>query len=234
MSIESKPWDWKNVKDNHTDSFWLEPAPESYYLVDRWKKTYGNAPKFLDLGSGLGRHAIFFAQNGFQVSAIDLSKKGIEESRTWAEKEGLAIDFVVGDMLHPPYGDSTFDCLMAFQVINHTDTEGVINTINEIHRVMKPGGEFYITLASKKAWGWEQNWPKVDENTKLRMEEGPEWEVPHFYTDYNTIFSLFEKFELTWVQEELTTTNEKSSGQYVDEYGMRKGGWHWRLLGKKK
>ena len=28
------------------------------------------------------------------------------------------------------------------------------------------------------------SWPNVDENTKLRMEEGPEYEVPHFYANY--------------------------------------------------
>ena len=45
-----------------------------------------------------------------------------------------------------------------------------------------------MTLGSKSTWGFKQtSWPFVDENTKLRMEEGPEYKVPHFYADYDLI-----------------------------------------------
>lgn len=62
--VESKAWDWGIIKDgDDRRRIWLEPAIESYYLIDRWK---GQGKKdFLDLGCGLGRHTIQFAKADF-------------------------------------------------------------------------------------------------------------------------------------------------------------------------
>jgi hypothetical protein len=103
----------------------------------------------------------------------------------------------------------------------------------EIRRVLKAGGEFYATFPSKKSWGWQQDWPQVDENTKLREEEGPEYMVPHFYADYDAVFEIFKDFEILSVQEEHRTVRGKV-GYNVDEHGMGRSGWHWQVLGRKK
>ena len=53
--------------------------------------------------------------------------------------------------------------------------------IKELERVLKKNGEVYLTLGSKETWGFkETDWPMVDENTKIRMDDGPEKGVPHF------------------------------------------------------
>ncbi|MBQ6510814.1 hypothetical protein IJI94_02490 [Candidatus Saccharibacteria bacterium] len=39
----------------------------------------------------------------------------------------------------------------------------------------------------------------VDENTKIRVEDGPENCIPHFYADYDLIFDLFKDFEIVKV-----------------------------------
>ena len=69
---------------------------------------------------------------------------------------------------------------MCRNVISHTDTKGVKQAISEVGRVLKIDGECYLTLGSKETWGYKQeDWPCIDENTKLRMEKGPEYKVPH-------------------------------------------------------
>ena len=56
--VQSKGWDWENANQ----SAWLKPTEDSYYLWQVWKeKGYS---KLLDLGTGLGRHAVHFAKNG--------------------------------------------------------------------------------------------------------------------------------------------------------------------------
>jgi ubiquinone/menaquinone biosynthesis C-methylase UbiE len=230
LMVQLKAWDWKMVKTSGVDDFWLEPTPEAYYLAERWRaQGYQN---FLDLGSGLGRHSIFFAKAGFNVSAIDLSEKGIEEGKKWAKESGLKIDFKVGDMVDLPYRDESFDCLLSFQTIGHTDTNGIKKVAGEIHRILKPNGEFYVTFPSKKSWGWGQNWTQVDENTKLREEEGPEWKIPHFYADYETVFDVFKDFKIIDIEEKWRATQERA-GHWVDEHKMSPTGWHWQVLGKK-
>ena len=36
----------------------------------------------------------------------------------------------------------------------------------------------------------------IDENTRLKMEEGPEYKTPHFYVDYNLVQELFKEFRI--------------------------------------
>lgn len=192
--IKSQGWDWKIVKEDKT-SIWKNPSMESFYLLNRWKNQ--NKECFLDLGCGLGRHSILFGKNGFKVSCLDISEESINRTKTWAEEEKLTFDYKVGDMINLPYSDNSFDAIICMNVISHTDTEGIKKAISEIERVLKRNGECYLTLASKDTWGYKrENWPKVDENTRLLMLEGPEYKVPHFYADYNLIQELFVNFEI--------------------------------------
>ena len=192
--IESKGWNWKIVKENQ-EEIWKNPSIESYYLLNRW--TSQGKKEFLDLGCGLGRHSILFGKNGFNVSCFDISQEAINRTKEWAEKENLKFNYKLGDMLKLPYEDEEFDCIYCRNVISHTDTEGMKQVIKELYRVMKDGGECYLTLGSKDTWGFKQDvWPLIDENTRLKMEEGPEYKTPHFYVDYNLVQELFKEFRI--------------------------------------
>lgn len=53
---------------------------------------------------------------------------------------------------------------------------------------------------SKETWKYRTaGWPHIDANTKLKMEAGPEYKVPHFYADYDLIRKLFNDFEIVFV-----------------------------------
>jgi len=182
----SKAWNWNKEKND----IWLNPSEESYFLAARWKKIgYEN---LLDFGCGLGRHSIFFSQQGFTVSAFDLSVDGTNHLRNWAGNENLKIDIRNADMLSLPYPDNSFDCLYAYHVISHTDTNGMRTILNEIERIIKPQGEIYITLCSKESWGYASaGYPKIDANSIVKTDDGPEKGVPHFYVDLDDIITIF-------------------------------------------
>jgi SAM-dependent methyltransferase len=228
MVTESKPWDWEAVT---AEGRWKTPARESHWLIDRWKSQ--QKKEFLDLGAGLGRHAIQFAKAGFNVSGFDLSENSIERTRKWASEEGLKIDLRIGDMLSMPYNDSSFDCILAYHVVSHTDTEGMRKIASELKRILRRDGEFYLSLGSKKAWGFQQDWPEVDENTKKRMEDGPEYGVPHFYADMGVILDIFSDFEIVSVEEKQEQYSQPVFS-YTNEYGMTQGDWYFYVLGAKK
>lgn len=52
----------------------------------------------LDLGCGEGRNAVFFARNGYRVTALDASPAGIEKTRRLAGEAGVHIDTIVADL----------------------------------------------------------------------------------------------------------------------------------------
>ena len=183
----SKPWNWKEEKDR----IWIcHPCEESYFLAARWEKQ--GYEELLDFGCGLGRHSIFFAQQGFNVSSFDLSLYGTNHLKEWAERENLNIDIKLADMLELPYSDSTFDCIFAYHVISHTDSLGMKKVINEIKRVIKPLGELYLTLCSKDSWRYHEiEYPRIDENTIIKTDDGPEKGIPHFYVNLEDVIDLF-------------------------------------------
>lgn len=221
MVIKSKGWNWEIVSKKN-EEVWKNPSIESYYLLNRWRND--GKTNFLDLGCGLGRHTILFASNNFQTSAFDISEDAIEQTKKWAKSENLNIDFKVGDMLSLPYEDENFDCILCRNVVSHTDTNGMKQIVKELNRVLKINGECYLTLGSKNTWGFKQDWPMIDENTKLRMEEGPEYKVPHFYADYNLICELFSTFKIELIQHiaDYYTINNQVSESYHYHILIRK------------
>ena len=220
--VQSKGWTWEMVMGEH-EEYWKNPAPETFYLLSRWKNQHKK--KILDLGCGLGRHTILFALNGFDVSAFDISENSVERTAAWAKELNLDIDTKQGDMLEMPYADESMDGILCINVISHTDTNGMYKMADELKRVLKPGGECYLTLGSKETWGFKQNWPVVDANTKLRDEPGPEYMTPHFYADYDLIFELFKDFDVVDVKH--IATYPKSNGKTYESY-------HWHVLIRKK
>lgn len=190
MSV-SKAWDWKK----EDCPVWLTPSEESHYLADRWREK--GLTELLDLGCGLGRHSIFFARRGFRVSAFDLSEEGARHLTDWAEREGLDVDVRVADMLEMPYPDGAFDCAFAYHAISHTDSKGIRTILSEIRRVLRPGGEAFLTLCSKESRSFrDAGYPKLDENTVVKNGGGPEDGVPHFYAEMKDVPELLNGFRL--------------------------------------
>ena len=183
---ESRAWNWKE----ENDQIWLEPSEESHYLAARWKSC--GYKDLLDFGCGLGRNSIFFSKQGFDVSAFDLSADGIAHLKDWADRENENIDAIIADMLDLPYSNNSFDCLFAYHVVSHTDTDGVGKILDEAKRVTKPQGEVFITLCSKETWSFSgAGYPKIDENTVRKTDDGPEKDIPHFYVNLDDLIELF-------------------------------------------
>ena len=217
--IKSKGWNWEIVKES-AEEVWKNPSIESYYLVNRWKSQ--GKKDFFDLGCGIGRHAILFGKNDFNVYCFDISENAIEKTKKWAESENLKLDYKIGDMLELPYDDEQFDCIYCRNVISHTSTEGVKQIIKELYRVLKNKGECYLTLCSKETWGFKQeNWPLIDPNTRLRMDEGPEYKVPHFYADYDLIRELFKDFKIIQIYQVI---------DYYEKEDKLLNSYHYHLL----
>jgi 2-polyprenyl-3-methyl-5-hydroxy-6-metoxy-1,4-benzoquinol methylase len=112
---EARSWDWDRIDHGR----WSEPSPDVYFLLDRWKKI--GHRNVLDLGCGIGRHALLFAQHGFAVTAADLSSAGLRILAGEAEKRGLAIETAIADVRKLPFENGSFDAVLAFQSIYHVD-----------------------------------------------------------------------------------------------------------------
>ena len=193
--MESKAWNWDAVDDD----YWRNVSDEFLPTILRWKEW--KFRKVLDLGCGIGRHSIFLAGCGFEVDAFDLSESGLEQLKIEAEKQKLDINITAGDMLELPYKDKSFDGIVAFHAIYHTDYKGLEKVISEIHRVLKENGGLYLTLNSKEGHAWKIHAARRIDDYTLLKTEGPEIDVPHTYLSYEDVLQVLKKFRINKIQQ---------------------------------
>ena len=76
---------------------------EARQLIDLIEEVTGPKPgsSVLDIGCGRGRHAVDFANRGYRVTGLDLSKRSLEAARERAKTAGVDVQFIHGDMRDP-------------------------------------------------------------------------------------------------------------------------------------
>jgi ubiquinone/menaquinone biosynthesis C-methylase UbiE len=105
--------------------------------------------RVLEVAPGPGYLAIEIAKAGRLVAALDISKSFVRMTRENAARAGVTVDVRQGSASAMPFPDQSFDfvvCMAAFK--NFTDPVGALN---EMHRVLAPGGEASIYDLRKDA-----------------------------------------------------------------------------------
>ncbi len=111
----------------------LEPEIMKFAEFHRFNKK-----KTLEIGVGLGSEHQKLAEAGAILNGIDLTPRAIEHTRRRFNLLGLTSTLQVADAENLPFENDTFDAVFSWGVLHHTpDTP---KAINEVHRVMKPGG----------------------------------------------------------------------------------------------
>ena len=86
-------WDQQHLKSLGTEppSAFIREILES----NAWPALCGSA---MDIACGKGRNAIYLAQRGFAVTALDISAVALEEGRRRAQQQDLKIDWHLCDL----------------------------------------------------------------------------------------------------------------------------------------
>ena len=104
----------------------------------------------LEVAPGPGYLAIELARLGsYRISGVDISHSFVQIARENARQAGVSIDFRYGDVAHMPFAADTFDfvvCVAAFK--NFADP---VAALDDIHRVLRPGGRASILDLRKEA-----------------------------------------------------------------------------------
>lgn len=74
--------------------------------------------KLLDIGCGEGKDAVFFARNGYDVTAFDISDAGIEKTKRLADNAGVQVKVFKADILDFRL-DTNFDILFSSGVLHY-------------------------------------------------------------------------------------------------------------------
>ncbi len=103
--------------------------------------------KILDIGAGAGEYSLYFARQGYEVSALELADSNIEAFRKKLTPEDT-VDLVQGNALDlSRYEDDFFDIVLLFGPLYHLHSEAdQLRCIQEAKRVCKPGGKIFFAF----------------------------------------------------------------------------------------
>jgi ubiquinone/menaquinone biosynthesis C-methylase UbiE len=126
-----------------------------------------NKGKALDIGCGTGENALYFAENGFYVTGVDLSSRAIAAARAKATQRKLKVEFRAGNALSLDLKDNLFDDAIdsgLFHTFNDNDRPVYAR---EIARVLAPNGKYFMLCFSEKE---PTNWGGPRRVTKKEIE----------------------------------------------------------------
>ena len=134
----------------------LQHKPLDRELLDRFASNVGNEGLICDLGCGPGQVARYLYDRGAWVIGVDLSTAMVERARVL----NPGIEFRPGDMRQFVWPDAEFAGIVAFYSLIHIHPAEMVTTLQELHRVLHPGGQLLIafhigdeTLHLDEWWG---------------------------------------------------------------------------------
>jgi ubiquinone/menaquinone biosynthesis C-methylase UbiE len=106
--------------------------------------------KILEVAPGPGYFAIELARlGGYQIIGLDISKTFVEIAQRNAAQAGAPVEFRLGSASDMPFESNQFDfifCRAAFKNFSEP-----VKALEEMHRVLKPGGRALIVDLSHDA-----------------------------------------------------------------------------------
>jgi SAM-dependent methyltransferase len=97
--------DWHNIfaESGANYFFGQEASGLARTALRYWNEVHGarRVPLF-DMGCGEGRDAVYFAQNGFEVTAVDGAEAGVEKTKRLAKTAGVDFSCILADILDLP------------------------------------------------------------------------------------------------------------------------------------
>ena len=163
MQDERTAWDRRYREGSHAsldpDSF----LTESY--KDFIQPLFRNGGTALDVAGGVGRHSIWLARRGWQVTLTDISEVGIAKARANADSFAERIEFQVSDVSSFEAGRQQYDLIVVFFYLER-------KIFPEIVKALKPGGlllyKTYTRLHPKFGRGPTHPMHLLEENELLR------------------------------------------------------------------
>ncbi|HEX6682984.1 MAG TPA: class I SAM-dependent methyltransferase, partial [Candidatus Limnocylindrales bacterium] len=112
--------------------------------------------RVIDLGCGEGDNAIFLAQQGFDVTAVDFAPAAIEKARAKAAAAGIDVEFVVDDFTRLARVKGEFDLLVDYGAFDDLRAAQRAAYVREIVPLARPGGRFLLWCFEWEPLLWER------------------------------------------------------------------------------
>jgi SAM-dependent methyltransferase len=171
------------------------------YVFDQiLRGNIGVGMSVLDAGCGYGRTLVWLLREGVEVSAVDANVEGVEHVRALAGELAPGLpgeNFKVGVLEAMPFGDAVADVVICNSVLHFArDEEHFLKMVEELWRVLKPGGMLFCRLGSRIGMEFERVRGHI-----YRIGDGSEW----FLVDEAALLNMTEQMGAVLVDPLKTT-----------------------------
>lgn len=207
-----------------------------------------NGKKVLEIGYGMGSDHVQLGKRGALLHGIDLTEGNLPITQKHLAYRNLQSELRTGDAENLPYEDNSFDFVWSVGVLHHTpDME---KAIDEVYRVLKPGGGCFIALYNKNSWFyrcmvvplyyWNKEYKEITMAERLSMVEypGTNKDILVRLTTKRELRKIFSKYKIQWIRTRGLTRDSfifrgrLLSDGMIDRMGKR-AGWYNIIYAKK-
>ena len=182
--VELKKWEQKYKGGEYT------PNDSPSALLVEWL-THIPEGKALDVACGLGRNALFLAQRGFIVDAIDISAAGLAIARRKALERGLAVNWIQADLDSYNLPSQSYDLIIDNFYLNRDLAPKMIASL-------KPKGtllfEHHLMFEGNAANGTGISIPSGHRTSTRAMRHAPS--SPELWLKTGELLALFGRMEV--------------------------------------
>jgi tRNA (uracil-5-)-methyltransferase TRM9 len=106
--------------------------------------------KLVNLGCGHGADFLPFAKSDFELYGVDYSGEMLRLAAQYALKFKFDVNLFCADVSCLPFADNEFDYAISVATYHHLTTlEARKQAFTELYRILKPGGEAFVTVWNK-------------------------------------------------------------------------------------
>ena len=177
----------------------------------------------LDCGAGgICPPLALFSEYGYKTHGIEISDSQIEKAEIFSKEHEYELNISKGDMRELPFEDHSISYIYSYNSIFHMKKKDIKKAVNEIKRVLRPGGLCCINFLSVHD-DWYGDGEKIGENEFLQMERGEK--VIHSYYDIDEGESHFEDMEIIFKENRILESiyeGQKIRQSYIDYIVQKK------------
>lgn len=183
--MRNKPfWEESYNRPDSIDTFaGGKPSQEIQDLVPQLPR----GAKVLVLACGEGRNAVFLAENGFDVTAVDISAAGINKVRSIAKERGLVIKTEIQDMRKYVF-EATYDLITVIGSPHLVEREYGTELIHKIQAHTNDHGYNVISVFTARI-------PPPEDIKEFTVGLFREGELFEFYRDWRAVLQQSRIFE---------------------------------------
>ncbi|WP_249019608.1 class I SAM-dependent methyltransferase [Conexibacter sp. S30A1] len=193
--LDAQQEHWQRILAASPDRFGTDASVPARAAAQAFREV--GATRLLELGAGQGRDTLFFATNGFLVTALDYAASATAATSARLAAHGLAdrVRVLGHDLREPlPFTDASFDACYSHMLYCMAFTEAQLARLSaEILRVLRPGGLNVYTARSTS----DPDWGKGTHHGENLYESGGF--IVHFLSD-EAIARLAEGYGLVSVE----------------------------------